>query len=317
VYTVTPDTAEAVWEGAVTGAKDLAQDFHKTEDGVLAAINMGSVIVENCFPDALHEAAADFNTFGNEQGALLVRGLREPSELADVKAGRLLTDQSSRAFGLMAVAVTTLFGPPVGYRSPDGIAAFLTQVTPTEDTGPIVSTGRAGGWHAEFAATPNRPSTFILSCVRSGNAQTKLMPTHRVIERLEVIDSSIFERLREARYITPDGFIRDNQRKGPLLIDINGQPSLVLGEEYQNYQNPHDLQSLETMRILYEVLDDPTLPILHRIGPGEALAVHNRTCLHARTEIIHEPNRSSRWLMRTFVGEAAMSTIVEDVWSSK
>ena len=313
---VAPEAAEDMWHYALEEAKDLDSRFHFTEAGVGRAVEIARSLAATCFSspfhDTLREAAAGLNAGGNEQGTLLVRGLPTLPNASEFEAKHFeMPDASVRAMGLVAVAVTSLFGPPIGYRKPegkDGVAAFLSQIAPSSvPNTTVVGTNRAGGWHTEFAGSPSKPSTLVLTGIHPGDAATRFIPAHRVVSHLERTDPVLLEKLREPRYATPTRFITDEKTTGPIITDTDNGPAIILGEGYREAQDPDDEEARAAIEALTEVLQIPDLSVEHFTEPGEAFAFYNMNGLHARPAF----KNLDRWFMRAFAGRPGMPTIVE------
>lgn len=312
-YRIDPEAAEELWRAALKAAPDFAPDFHQSDDGVEAAVKVARSMAATCLASegALRAAAAELNAEGNSQDVLLVQGLPVLPGAAGIEVmhDNTLPDESARAMGLAAIAVTSLFGPPIGYRRDEGtVSTFMMQVAPSlKSNHSIVGSTRAGGWHTEFGASAFKPSVVLLTGIRAGDAATQFVPARRVVSYLERTDPVLLERLREPRFATPSKYLPDEHTRGPLITETENGPALVLGEHYRDMQDPGDEEARWAIDTLDAVLQNPELSVEHRIAPGEAFAFRNQTGLHARTAFTDR----SRWLMRTLAGKPGMPTIIE------
>ncbi|MEK7153251.1 MAG: hypothetical protein AAB834_04845, partial [Patescibacteria group bacterium] len=165
-----------------------------------------------------------------------------------------------------------------------------------------VRTRKYAGWHAEVEATPLRPRTLVLSCVRSHpDALTRVMPAGRFIETLS---SNLTATLREPRFLIPDELVPNSlTEKLPVIVDLPRGPALAYDERHVevNIQGNEDKAAVQAMIDLRESLrENDALATQHVISPGEVLYLDNDG-LHSRTSF--GPNdQNPRWLIRTLAG---------------
>lgn len=161
IIEITPSRAASLWNHAREAVTQIPDAF-QTENGVIEAVRTATEIA-NSLPNQVLDIGADFQVNGLHKGAIVFRGLTPPDQLTQVVPDEFLPDDPwSQAAGLLAVAFTTAFGPPIQFSTHprDPALKFVTSIYPRpgfENTDTVSKTGDTG-WHTEVGSTPWRPA---------------------------------------------------------------------------------------------------------------------------------------------------------------
>lgn len=313
-FSITEQTAADIWIAANDLARDL-QPWVGTEDEaaeqrVQSLINAGQEILK-LLPADFREAAALFNSGGNEADAMVLRGLTIPPGLQSLEhLERTFPDRSfqGRAAGVIAVGMAAAFGPPIAYATnPYGAAnTFLGYSRPWPDGTPgTLADPNDTGWHSNGMSLERlRPSTVALFCIRGqADAITRVAPARRVVEALDdetlaILGQPLF---RAGEIITPGSESRPYpviSRRGRLSLNYSARTTGVYSPE-----NSEAEAANTALERLVEVLNEPGISTEHTLEAGEVLAISGHTVY--RRSAFSSAAIGSRSVVRVFTGGEA------------
>src|SRR6266550_2631012 len=144
IVTIAPGEASVLWNEAREAVAQIGPEAFQTEEGVIKTARVAAHVATS-LPNQILDIGAEFQEIGFANGAVVFRGLTPPNELTRIVPEEFLPDDIwSQTAGLLALAFTTAFGPPIQFSTnPKGPARkFVTSVSPRPGHEETVSVSR-------------------------------------------------------------------------------------------------------------------------------------------------------------------------------
>lgn len=269
-------------------------------EGFLLEANFGF----SQLPEGLKKRLEEFKRFGNEEGALLIKGLPQDPDLpATPLNGRYPTDKSTYFSEFWLALFSTALGQPYGFiQEKDG--ELYQTISPTkdnQDTQTSESSSVFLQFHTETSFHPFLPDFVLLYCLRADHekiARTPVASVRKFISSIPLVHQDV---LREPLFaITVDPSF------GGKIGEQGMTMSLMYGENYDPFFRydaaqtmPLNQQANESLMVLNEAIENTSGYV--KLEPGDLIILDNNRSLHARSEFKARYDGYDRWLQRFLI----------------
>jgi alpha-ketoglutarate-dependent taurine dioxygenase len=251
-------------------------------------------------PKQVIKAIIQFRAESHQSGALLLRDLpigEIPDTPSDPTSLTIKDSVSERTL----LAVATLLGEPIGYKSELG-GRLVQNLVPTRtnhDRQTSTSSSVSLLFHTETAFHPYRPEYLILLCLRGDpDADTTLSSLREIWPHLSTQTQNV---LFEPRFRTSidESFLNGREnRLGELMSVFRNRenPIMVFDEELMVGTDPEAHGALTELGVATRAIHGCV-----NLRAGDMLIIDNSRAVHGRSSYTPQFDGKDRWLQRTFV----------------
>lgn len=270
-------------------------------------------------PQQILQALADFRTYGNEEGYLLLRGLPiDPDALPDTPES-WPPDVNRPLVGMepWIALVGMCMGRATGYKENRGGAVFQ-DVFPARNKETMIAVDHSMSahgheadlrWHTEMAYLSTHPNYLVIGCSRADHdrvARTPIVSIRKVLPHLSREHCDILRRVSLPWHV--DAAFQSQADPDPLTYlrllaneddYLRYDGKLIRTGEFAKLLPERAMEAEQAFQAFESLVAEHAVKLA--LTPGDVLLLDNFRTAHGRTQYIPRFDGKDRWLNRIFV----------------